>query len=110
MIALAPTLEAIRCGKSIALATKEILVSAGELVLKEAKNNNVRLVPIDSEHSAIMQCLQGNKQEVSKVILTASGGPFRGKIGKILRILPQLRRSNTQIGAWGERFQLTLLL
>lgn len=77
-IGLLPTIQAIRAKKHIALANKETLVSAGELVMKEAKDNNINIYPIDSEHSAIFQCLQGNKyEEIEKIILTASGGPFR---------------------------------
>lgn len=77
-IGLMPTITAIRAKKDIALANKETLVSAGELVMKEAKENNVNIYPIDSEHSAIFQCLQGNKlEQIKKIILTASGGPFR---------------------------------
>ncbi len=75
-----PTFEAIRAGKNIALANKEVLAMAGDLLMEEAKKHNVSIVPIDSEHSAILQCLQsGSKEEVSKIILTASGGPFRGR-------------------------------
>lgn len=75
---LAPTLAAINAGKNIALANKETLVTAGELVMKLAREKNVRITPIDSEHSAIWQCLQGNDIELAeKIILTASGGPFR---------------------------------
>ena len=74
---LVPTLAAIRAGKEIALANKEALVMGGEILVKEAKRNGVRLLPVDSEHSAIFQCLQGNRREdVDKLILTASGGPF----------------------------------
>lgn len=79
MIGLKPTLEAIRCKKDIALANKETLVVAGELVMSEAKKYGVKILPVDSEHSAIFQCLQGNDLEaVDKIIVTASGGPFRG--------------------------------
>lgn len=78
-IGLIPTLSAIRAGKTIALANKETLVTAGELVMKEAKINGASIIPVDSEHSAIFQCLQGSsKKEINKIILTASGGPFRG--------------------------------
>ncbi len=78
MKALRPTLAAIRAGKSIGLASKEVLATAGELVRSFAKEKNVTILPIDSEHSAIFQCLQKEKREnISKVILTASGGPFR---------------------------------
>ena len=79
MIGLKPTLEAIKCKKDIALANKETLVVAGELVMNEAKKYGVKIVPVDSEHSAIFQCLQGNDlKSVDKIIITASGGPFRG--------------------------------
>jgi len=77
---LAPALEAIKRGKIIALANKETLVVAGELITKMCKAYNARLIPIDSEHSAIYQCLEGeNKNSVEKLILTASGGPFLNK-------------------------------
>ncbi len=75
--ALAPTLEAIRAKKSIALATKEVLVMAGEIVISEAKRHNAQILPIDSEPSAIWQCLRGEERGVSRLILTASGGPFQ---------------------------------
>lgn len=79
-VGLKPTIEAIRNGKNIALANKETLVSAGEIVMKEAKKYNINIYPVDSEHSAIFQCLQGNeKNNISRILLTASGGPFRGK-------------------------------
>jgi 1-deoxy-D-xylulose-5-phosphate reductoisomerase len=74
---LVPTLMALRAGKEIALANKEALVMAGEILVNTAKQNRTRLLPVDSEHSAIFQCLQGNhRDEVDKIILTASGGPF----------------------------------
>lgn len=77
---LRPTLAAIRAGKHIALANKETLVVAGELVMKEAKHFGSMILPVDSEHSAIFQCLVGERlTEVEKIYLTASGGPFRGK-------------------------------
>ncbi|HEY9062378.1 MAG TPA: 1-deoxy-D-xylulose-5-phosphate reductoisomerase [Pseudobacteroides sp.] len=77
---LIPTMEAIRKGKDIALANKETLVTAGSIVMSEAKKYNVNILPVDSEHSAIFQCLMGNNlNKVSKLILTASGGPFRGR-------------------------------
>ena len=77
---LEPTLAAIACGKRIALANKETLVCAGELVMARAREAGVEIVPVDSEHSAIFQCLQGcrNRGEVRRLILTASGGPFFG--------------------------------
>ncbi|TAK02715.1 1-deoxy-D-xylulose-5-phosphate reductoisomerase [bacterium] len=74
---LVPTLAAVRAGKEVALANKEALVMAGEIFVREAKKKDVRLLPVDSEHSAIFQCLQGNRrEEVDRLILTASGGPF----------------------------------
>ena len=77
---LSVTLAAIRAGKKVALANKEVLVMAGELITTEATHNRVDLYPIDSEHSAIWQCLMGeNNKEILKLILTASGGPFRLK-------------------------------
>ncbi|MGI6669634.1 MAG: 1-deoxy-D-xylulose-5-phosphate reductoisomerase [Acetivibrionales bacterium] len=77
---LVPTVEAIRKGKNITLANKETLVAAGSIVMAEAAVHNVDIIPIDSEHSAIFQCLAANrKQDVARLILTASGGPFRGK-------------------------------
>lgn len=80
MVGLKPTLAAIEAGKDIALANKETLVAGGELVTKAAREKGVAIYPVDSEHSAIFQCLQGNKREqLSKIILTASGGPFFGK-------------------------------
>lgn len=80
MIGLLPTLEAIKARKNIALANKETLVTGGELVMREAEKYGVHILPVDSEHGAIFQCLQGNNNsDISKIILTASGGPFRGK-------------------------------
>lgn len=80
VIGLIPTLRAIEARKQIALASKEVLVAAGEIVMPWVEQNGVKLTPIDSEHSAIFQCLQGSKpDQVAKLILTASGGPFRGK-------------------------------
>ena len=77
-VSLVPALTAIRAGKNIALANKEVMVMAGELITSEAKKHNVEIYPIDSEHSAIWQCLQGeNRHEIKRLILTASGGPFR---------------------------------
>lgn len=81
MVGLKPTLEAINAKKNIALANKETLVTGGKLVMQAVKDNGVNLYPVDSEHSAIFQCLQGmnDKRELKKIILTASGGPFFGK-------------------------------
>lgn len=80
MIGLKPTIKAIEAGKTIALANKETLVTGGEIVMRELEKRNVSMIPVDSEHSAIFQCLKsGRKEEIEKIILTASGGPFRGK-------------------------------
>lgn len=80
MVGLRPTLAAIAAGKEIALANKETLVTGGQIVLSEAKKHGVSILPVDSEHSAIFQCLQGApKGALQKIILTASGGPFYGK-------------------------------
>ena len=79
-VGLKPTFEAIRAGKNIALANKETLVSAGQLVMDLAKKHNIKIYPVDSEHSAIFQSLQGNEgNTIERILLTASGGPFRGK-------------------------------
>ncbi len=91
IVGLIPTLEAIWAGKHIALANKETLVTAGEIVIDQAKKHNVSILPVDSEHSAIFQCLQGNKKKeyISKLILTASGGPFLNrKIDELTNITP----------------------
>ncbi|WP_305153838.1 1-deoxy-D-xylulose-5-phosphate reductoisomerase [uncultured Clostridium sp.] len=80
MIGLKPTMAAIEAKKDIALANKETLVVAGELVMNKAKENNLKILPVDSEHSAIFQSLSGYKnKDIKKILLTASGGPFRGK-------------------------------
>jgi 1-deoxy-D-xylulose-5-phosphate reductoisomerase len=81
---LEPTLAAITAGKDIALANKETLVVAGDLVTRLAKQHGVQILPVDSEHSAIFQCLVGEQQPIEKLILTASGGPFRGKNASFL--------------------------
>ncbi len=79
MMGIVPTIEAIKAKKDIALANKETLVTAGHIIMKLAKENGVRIFPVDSEHSAIFQSLNGEfKNEISKILLTASGGPFRG--------------------------------
>ena len=81
MVGLRPTLAAIREGKRIALANKETLVCAGDLVLEEARDYGAKIIPVDSEHSALFQCLEGNRDrgEVKRLILTCSGGPFYGR-------------------------------
>ncbi len=83
---LMPTIKAIEAGKRIALANKETLVVAGKLIIDNLKNSNAHIIPVDSEHSAIFQCLTGEKHEnIDNIILTASGGPFRGKDEKYLK-------------------------
>ncbi len=80
MIGIRPTMEAIRAGKDIALANKETLVTAGHLIIPLAKEHNVRVLPVDSEHSAVFQALHGeDRRSVKKLLITASGGPFRGR-------------------------------
>lgn len=80
MIGIQPTIAAIKAGKDIALANKETLVTAGHIIMPLVEQYNVKLLPVDSEHSAVFQCLQGaGEQTVEKLLLTASGGPFRGK-------------------------------
>ncbi len=80
MIGIRPTMEAIRAGKDIALANKETLVTAGHLIIPLAKEHNVRILPVDSEHSAVFQALHGeDRRSVKKLLITASGGPFRGR-------------------------------
>lgn len=79
-IGIVPTFEAVKAGKNIALANKETLVSAGELIMDAVKKYGVKIYPVDSEHSAIFQSIQGNSQnKIRRILLTASGGPFRGK-------------------------------
>ncbi len=87
---LEPTIKAIKGGKNIALANKETLVVAGELVTNLAKFHGVKILPVDSEHGAFFQCLQGeDRRSIEKLILTASGGPFRGKRrGDLMRVTP----------------------
>lgn len=102
MVGLLPTLTAIEHGTDIALANKETLVAGGELVIKAARKKNVNIYPVDSEHSAIFQCLQGNKKsQVNKIILTASGGPFYGKRKKDLAFVTKadaLKHPNWSMG------------
>lgn len=102
-VGLVPTLKAIEARKTIALANKETLVTAGHIVTEAAKNYNVALLPVDSEHSAIFQCLQGEQQKnVEKIILTASGGSFRDRTREQLRnvtVEEALRHPNWSMGA-----------
>ena len=103
VIGLIPTFKAIQKKKNIALANKETLVTAGKIIMEEAKKNNVSIYPVDSEHSAIFQCLQGNAHnKISRIILTASGGPFRGKSLKELEMVTveeTLKHPNWEMGA-----------
>ena len=104
MVGLHPTISAIKSGINVALANKETLVVGGELVTKLAKKNNVKIFPVDSEHSAIFQCLEGcnKKNELKKIILTASGGPFFGKkISELTEITPSdaLKHPNWNMGS-----------
>ncbi len=91
MIGIRPTLAGIEAGKNIALANKETLVTAGHLIMREAARQHVRILPVDSEHSAIFQCLHGEEHwSVHKLIITASGGPFRGmKTPQLEHITPE---------------------
>lgn len=99
---LAPTLEAIDAGKHIALANKETLVAAGQLVVQKAREKKIQILPVDSEHSAIFQCLSGQReQDVRKIILTASGGPFRTFTGTQLELVTPadaLKHPNWEMG------------
>ena len=87
MIGLVPTLTAINAGKNVALANKETLVAGGEPVMRAAKQKGIKMLPVDSEHSAIFQCLQASprKEALKRIILTASGGPFFGKTAEQLK-------------------------
>ena len=104
MVGLKPTLAAIRAGKRIGLANKETLVCAGELVMAEAKAHNVEIIPVDSEHSAIYQCLMSchDRSEVKRLVLTCSGGPFFGMSREQLRKVTKadaLKHPNWKMGA-----------
>ena len=100
---LLPTVAAIRAGKDIALANKETLVVAGELITGLVQQHDVRLLPVDSEHSAIFQCLVGEEQNpIEKIILTASGGPFRGRTAQQMETVTKaqaLKHPNWDMGA-----------
>ena len=99
---LIPTIAAIRSGKTIGLANKEVLVMAGRIVTQEAQKSGVRIFPVDSEHSAVFQCIEGHGgSEIRRIILTASGGPFEGKdVSEMNNIRPEdaLRHPNWQMG------------
>lgn len=98
---LLATLAAVKAGKNIALANKESLVMAGELITTEAKRNGARILPVDSEHSAIWQCLEGETQPPDRIILTASGGPFRNySAAQLEQVTPEqaLKHPSWQMG------------
>ena len=104
MVGLKPTLAAIRAGKRIGLANKETLVCAGEIVMAEAKAHNVEIIPVDSEHSAIFQCLMGSRDrsEVKRLVLTCTGGPFFGMTKEQLQTVTKadaLKHPNWKMGA-----------
>ena len=104
MVGLKPTLAAIRAGKRIGLANKETLVCAGELVMAEAEKYHAEIIPVDSEHSAIFQCLMGtgDRKEIKRLILTCSGGPFFGRSREELKTVTQadaLKHPNWKMGA-----------
>jgi 1-deoxy-D-xylulose-5-phosphate reductoisomerase len=98
---LLPTIAAIKAAKRVALANKEALVMAGEIITREAKLNKAQILPVDSEHSAIWQCLKGEKQKASRIILTASGGPFLhfspAQLGKVT-VEQALKHPSWQMG------------
>ncbi|MEM6348484.1 MAG: 1-deoxy-D-xylulose-5-phosphate reductoisomerase, partial [Bacteroidota bacterium] len=100
---LRPTIRAIECGKPIALANKETLVVAGEIVTALARKHQVPIIPVDSEHSALFQCLVGEERNpIEKIILTASGGPFRGySLAQLQAVTPKqaLKHPNWEMGA-----------
>ncbi len=102
MIGIRPTIAAMRAGKDIALANKETLVTAGHIIMPLAKEAGVRILPVDSEHAAIFQCLQGaGGNPVKKILLTASGGPFRGKTrAEMAQVRPEdaLKHPNWHMG------------
>ena len=103
MIGIRPTMAAIEAGKDIALANKETLVTAGHLIIPLVKEKKVRLLPVDSEHSAIFQCLNGEQgNKIEKILLTASGGPFRGwtrEQMRNVRVEDALKHPNWSMGA-----------
>ena len=104
MVGLTPTLTALKAKKEVALANKETLVAGGELVMRTAKENSIEILPVDSEHSAIFQCLQGmhKKEDLKRIILTASGGPFFGRTkAELEKVKPAdaLKHPNWDMGA-----------
>lgn len=102
MIGIRPTVAAMEAGKDIALANKETLVTAGHIIMRLAEEKGVRILPVDSEHSAIFQCLNGeDKRQIHKILLTASGGPFRGRTRQQMegvRVEDALKHPNWAMG------------
>ena len=105
MIGLVPTIKAIEAGKNIALANKETLVAGGELVMRAAKQKGINIFPVDSEHSAIFQCLQSSPREsaLKRIILTASGGPFFGKTADELKAVTKEQALNHPNWSMGQK-------
>ena len=105
MIGLVPTLTAISAGKDVALANKETLVAGGELVMRAAKQKGIKMLPVDSEHSAIFQCLQASprKEALKRIILTASGGPFFGKTAEQLKEVTKAQALNHPNWSMGQK-------
>lgn len=105
MIGLQPTVAAIKKGKTIALANKETLVTGGNYIMNLSKKHNAPILPVDSEHSAIYQCLMANeKKKINKILLTASGGPFRGKNEEFLAALFTVKsKQNIPVGQWAKK-------
>ncbi|MBQ9765643.1 MAG: 1-deoxy-D-xylulose-5-phosphate reductoisomerase [Lachnospiraceae bacterium] len=107
MIGIVPTIEAIKAGKDIALANKETLVTAGHIIMPLAKECGVRILPVDSEHSAIFQALNGeNRKEIEKLYITASGGPFRGMTIEQMKNMP--REAALRHPTWGMGKKITI--
>ncbi|MBR6025575.1 MAG: 1-deoxy-D-xylulose-5-phosphate reductoisomerase [Firmicutes bacterium] len=102
MMGLRPTFAAVRAGKDIAFANKETLVAGGSLLTREVKESGIKLLPVDSEHSAIFQCLNTSPNKTKKILLTASGGPFRGFTKEQLKAVTKeqaLKHPNWKMGA-----------
>ena len=108
MVGLRPTLAAIEAKKTLALANKETLVAGGSIVMRAARENNVKILPVDSEHSAIFQCLEGchDKKSLKKLILTASGGPFFGKNINELKCITPKEALNHPTWAMGSKITI----
>ena len=103
-LGLKPVLKAIEAGKTIGLANKETLVSAGHIVTKTAAAHGTQIIPIDSEHSAIFQCLNGEpRAKIKRIMLTASGGAFRDQDASELNDVTVEERSHIRIGRWGPK-------